>query len=112
MKSLRPAICLVLLLLICQVTVAQDKPDHKIKSYTSEDGKLFWNKELPMYLFIADNPQGNNLNKLESENQAQYANPLLFNLTTTSPSRMPIVFFFYFIFSEKKKNPVHRGRKH
>ena len=73
---MRPATYFILLMVMTQLSFAQEKLNHPIKHYTSEDGKLYWNKELPMYIFVADNPEGNKPQKLESENQAQFANPV------------------------------------
>ncbi|MCV9388555.1 chitobiase/beta-hexosaminidase C-terminal domain-containing protein [Reichenbachiella ulvae] len=67
-----------ILLLLCPVFLvqAQEKQTVEANYYVGEDGKLYWHGKKPVYIFIADNPDGNNAVKLKSENQAQYTNPL------------------------------------
>ncbi len=44
------------------------------KSYVGEDGKLYWNKHMPVYLFIGSTPDKAD-HLLESESTPAYANP-------------------------------------
>ena len=49
--------------------------NHELTPYTDADGKLYWPKDKPIYLFMADNPAGDNKTKLESKKTQQYTNP-------------------------------------
>lgn len=46
--------------------------------YRSEDGKLYWNKELPVYIRMASTPDEKG-ELLKSEGQAEYADPYFFD---------------------------------
>ncbi len=76
MKTLKITWIFLATIILHTTGFSQEKPNHKIKSHTSEEGKLYWNKDLPLYIFVADNPEGNDVKKLESEDQPQYANPV------------------------------------
>jgi hypothetical protein len=39
-------------------------------------GKLYWKKSNPLFLFVSDNPEGNNHQRLKSERSKEYADPL------------------------------------
>ncbi len=55
---------------------AQNPEDHQIGYYIDkETGKLYWNKQLGVYLRIASSPDDRGI-LLKSENHEQYANPL------------------------------------
>lgn len=55
---------------------AQDKPKVETQYYVSEDGKLYWHGKTPVYLFIADNPNADNLHRLQSDIHKDFTNPL------------------------------------
>ncbi len=57
---------------------AQEQLNHKIKSYISEEGKLFWNKKLPVYIRIASSPSDTG-HLMRSEHTKQYTNPYYFD---------------------------------
>ncbi|WP_162555602.1 OmpL47-type beta-barrel domain-containing protein [Reichenbachiella versicolor] len=44
-------------------------------AYTGEDGKIYWNKNAPIYLRIASTPDEKGV-LLKSEDQSQYSNPI------------------------------------
>ncbi len=52
---------------------------HKLEPYTNQKGDLYWPKSQPIYIFIADNPEGNNNIKLKSKGTPKYANPFYFD---------------------------------
>ncbi len=56
--------------------MAQDQPEHEKKFHVDEDGKLFWQADRPVYLFISENPDGSGAKRLESQTTADYVNPL------------------------------------
>ena len=72
----------IILLICCLLSItsllAQDEINHEIKSYVTDEGKIYWNKKLPIYLRIASTPDDKGT-LLKSENQSQYANPIFFD---------------------------------
>lgn len=71
------------ILIACIITfvsnsLAQEQLKHEIKSHTAEDGKLFWNKKLPVYLRIASSPADTG-QIMQSEVTKQYTNPYYFD---------------------------------
>lgn len=65
------------ILLLCPLLLqAQEKQKVETKYYVGEDGKLYWYGKKPVYVFVADNPEGTNAHRLESETHPQYTNPL------------------------------------
>ncbi len=54
--------------------IAQNQLDHPPKYYIDEDGKLFWNKKLPVYIRISPTPTDSGL-LMKSEATSQYTNP-------------------------------------
>ncbi len=67
---------LLYVLLFPLVAYSQDKPKIEQQHYVSEDGKLYWYGKNPVYLFIADNPDGKGLHRLESQVHKDFTNPL------------------------------------
>ncbi|MBN1252226.1 MAG: hypothetical protein JXR51_14225 [Bacteroidales bacterium] len=64
--------------LIINKTSAQEQLKHDIKYYLSDDGKLYWNKKLPVYIRISPNPTDSGL-LMKSEITKQYTNPYYFD---------------------------------
>ncbi|MBU2915987.1 MULTISPECIES: OmpL47-type beta-barrel domain-containing protein [Reichenbachiella] len=65
------------ILLFCPFVIfAQEKQKVDANYYVGEEGKLYWHGKKPVYLFIADNPEGTNAHKLESQIHPQFTNPL------------------------------------
>ncbi|MFY0653120.1 MAG: hypothetical protein JXQ96_13855 [Cyclobacteriaceae bacterium] len=67
---------LLFLALVPWIAFAQDPPKTTKKIYKNSEGKLYWQGEKPMYIFVADNPEGTNAQQLQSENQSQWTNPM------------------------------------
>ncbi len=65
---------LLLVLFIPLLTVKAQDVVHEIKSHVS-DGKIYWNKKMPVYLRIASTPDDPG-HLLKSENQAKYSSPI------------------------------------
>ncbi len=67
----------VALILCIHVTAsAQVQPEHPRRYYVAEDGKLYWQAEKPVFLFISENPDGSEAKRLESESTPEHTNPL------------------------------------
>lgn len=58
------------------VGFSQEQLTHAKKNYVSEDGKLYWQADQPVYLFASESPDGANAKRLESEVSKPYANPI------------------------------------
>ncbi len=56
----------------------KEVPIHE-KKVLIEDGKIYWNKALPVYLFVSTKADGSDMIKLESKSTAKYANPMYFD---------------------------------
>src|SRR4030065_2219815 len=70
----------------CQVI-----PEHEKKIYISPDGKIYYNKSLPAYVFISTSPENNApAYLLHSEATPKFTNPMYFDTegknTLKSPS--------------------------
>ncbi len=74
MKKSYTHLAAVLLCLLSVSMMAQREPI--LNMYTDDEGNLYWPKSKPMYLFIADNPSGENSVKLNSKHSEKYVNPL------------------------------------
>ncbi len=56
----------------------KEKPSHE-KKVVSKEGKVYWNKDLPVYLFVSSKPEGGDMIRLESRSTPKYANPMYFD---------------------------------
>ncbi|NOZ47233.1 MAG: hypothetical protein GXO79_10700 [Chlorobi bacterium] len=79
MKSLSIFIILILLLghnLLKAQEVIKGKPT----SYTSDDGKFYIQKNLPVYIYLSNSPDSNSTKyRLRSKKSVQYTNPMYFD---------------------------------
>lgn len=51
-------------------------PSETPSHYQGKDGHLYWQKQLPVFLFVSENPDGKDAKKLKSEANPEYTNPL------------------------------------
>ncbi|MFN0047975.1 MAG: OmpL47-type beta-barrel domain-containing protein [Cytophagales bacterium] len=70
---------MVFLATIFQTVFAQTQPTYTKKYYVAENGKLYWNKDLPFFLFGSSDSTGSQVQLLRSENAAKYTNPMYFD---------------------------------
>lgn len=69
---------------------AQDLPNHPKKVFVSPEGKIFFNKFLPVYFYISDSPNSNAPHYLvKSETTPKYANPMYFDTEGRNTLRSP-----------------------
>jgi hypothetical protein len=63
--------------LFCQLisASAQEQPPTIQKSYTDSEGKLYWNKDKPVYLRVSETPEGHG-HLLKSKVSEKYTNPM------------------------------------
>src|SRR6056297_3316599 len=83
-------ILLLTLLLTPSWLFAQEQLDHEKKIYQSPEGKLFINKDLPVYLSISTSPDENSKSfRLKSEDSKEYTNPMYFDTDGINTIRSP-----------------------
>ena len=69
---------------------AQQPLTHKKKAYISPDGKLYFNRELGLYLWLSTSPDENSQKfKLNSESSKKYTNPFYFDTEGRNTIRTP-----------------------
>lgn len=80
----------ITLLTIPILAMAQQKPVHEKKMYVSPEGKLYVHGELPLFLWLSTSPdEGAKKYMLQSEESAQYSNPMYFDLDGYNTFRSP-----------------------
>jgi hypothetical protein len=78
------------LLIIPLLVTAQQKPAIEKKMYVSPEGKLFINKDLPLYLWLSTSPGENSQKfRLKSEVTAKYSNPMYLDTDGFNSFRSP-----------------------
>jgi len=120
MKILNLTLLLSVILSISVKTKAQEPLKHNKKIYRSPEGKLYANKDLPIYFRIATSPNDNaeSFLLMPAEDSKKYANPMYFDTegynTFRSPSKVdtitkkivyPLEDIIYEIYSDSK-SPV------
>jgi hypothetical protein len=55
---------------------AFEAPVHEASHFLDDEGKLYWQKKLPVYLFASSSPDGKDVKRLKSEHNPNYANPI------------------------------------
>ncbi|NBC83960.1 MAG: hypothetical protein GVY19_11370 [Bacteroidetes bacterium] len=81
---------LVLCLIIISNAYSQEQPQFKSKVYESEDGKLYINKELPVYLHLSVSPDADAQKyRLNSQETSAYANPMYLDTEGYNTLRSP-----------------------
>lgn len=83
-----------LTILFLQSAHAQEQFKHEKRFYRAPDGRLYVNKDKPIYFFVSDSPNGEK-HQLTSEESPQYSNPMYFDTegwnTLRSPSAVDTV---------------------
>ena len=83
-------ILLLTLLLTPSWLFAQEQLDHEKKIYQSPEGKLFINKDLPIYLNISTSADKDSKSfRLKSEDSKKYTNPMYFDTEGINTIRSP-----------------------
>ncbi|MGM0496897.1 MAG: OmpL47-type beta-barrel domain-containing protein [Bacteroidota bacterium] len=86
----RKKILLLTLLLTPLWIFSQEQLDHEKKIYQSPEGKLFINKDLPVYLSISTSPDEDGKSfQLKSEDSEEYTNPMYFDTEGINTIRSP-----------------------
>ncbi len=77
-KSIKLLVLILLNTLFLNYLIAQEQKEQAIKYNVDENGKLFWNRKLPVYLRIGSSPSDTGL-ILKSEVTKAYSNPYYFD---------------------------------
>jgi len=80
--SLLAAVCMIL------TTTAQEAPSHEKKIYKSEEGKVYVNKDLPLYLSISTNSDGSGGEVLDGQDP-KYSSPMYLDSEGYNSIRTP-----------------------
>jgi len=81
---------LLFLLLTPSCLFAQEQLEHEKKIYQSPEGKLYINKDLPVYLSISTSPDEDGKSyRLKSEDSKEYTNPMYFDTDGINTIRSP-----------------------
>lgn len=90
MYAMRKYAMLALLWTIGPGIYAQNQPQHEKKIYKTPDGKLYIQKELPVYVRLATSPGDNAPSYLlQSEASGKYTNPMYFDMEGYNSLRSP-----------------------
>jgi hypothetical protein len=80
----------LILFIICIRANTQELPKYEKKMYAAPDGKIYYNKVLPVYFYISVSPDSKALQYLlKSETTPQYANPMYFDMEGKNTLRSP-----------------------
>jgi predicted small secreted protein len=78
------------LLMFGLVLFGQAKLEHEKKFYKDADGKLYVNKDIPLYLYLSDNKEGSgNHYLLESQSSPEYSTPFFLDTEGWNTIRTP-----------------------
>ncbi len=83
-------IALFLTSIFVNYAICQEQLTHPAKFYQSDNGKLYVNRNEPMYLFLGSKPDSQGeLHRLESESSKKYSNPFYFDSEGYNTVRTP-----------------------
>src|SRR6056297_598284 len=84
------SVFLLLFLWLPNLLMAQEPPEHPHKMYQSPEGKLYVNRNDPIYLRIASSPEEDSSGHLlQSEASKPYTNPMYFDTEGYNTVRSP-----------------------
>lgn len=73
-----------------QILVAQQPLEHKKKIYHGEDGRMYIQKSLPLYLYISTEPdKKGEMHKMKSDSTPKFANPMYLDTEGYNSFRSP-----------------------
>ncbi|MGD2035049.1 MAG: hypothetical protein PVF73_08335, partial [Bacteroidales bacterium] len=82
----------LIVILFCMYSVGfgQEQPNHPKKTYISPDGKLYIQKDLPVYIWMSTSPgEESEKYRLHSEETYKYSNPMYFDTEGYNTVRSP-----------------------
>ena len=87
---MKKKVLLCLLSVISVMIFAQEQPKYEKKVYVAPDGKMYINRDLPVYLRLSTSPDENSKSYLlKSEETTKYANPMYFDTEGYNTFRSP-----------------------
>ena len=79
MKTIKHIIFFLISFMYCSGTLSgQTQLEHKKTTFYDAEGNLYWNKELPAYIWVSPSPDSEKL-LLKSKEHAKYVNPCYFD---------------------------------
>ncbi len=85
---MRKILSLSIITCFCFNLTAQNTPDHNKKIYKNEEGKVYVNKELPLYLSISTSPDGSSGQVLDGKDP-KYSSPMYLDSEGYNTIRTP-----------------------
>lgn len=90
MKKIALIVLMIILVMPFSMMTGQEQLKHPPKFFNAADGKLYVNRNQPMYLFIGTSPDTKGeLHRIGSESTPQYANPFYFDSEGYNSIRTP-----------------------
>ncbi|MCV9385452.1 OmpL47-type beta-barrel domain-containing protein [Reichenbachiella ulvae] len=65
----------VVILILMVLDIKAQQPEHQARVYTDSTGKIFWNKQMPVYIRIASSPDDPGV-LLTNDEQPEYTDPI------------------------------------
>lgn len=89
-RTMKRILIIMQLFIVTGLVYSQEQLSHPKKMYTSDDGKFYINKHLPVYLWLSTSPNENAEKKrLYSDDSKKYTNPLYFDTEGFNSIRTP-----------------------
>ncbi|WP_370089756.1 chitobiase/beta-hexosaminidase C-terminal domain-containing protein [Ekhidna sp.] len=85
---MKKVLSLLIIACFCFSLIAQDTPTHNKKIYKNEDGKVYVNKDLPLYLSISTSPDGTDSKVLDGKDP-KYSSPMYLDSEGYNTIRTP-----------------------
>jgi len=79
MKEFKIFVAAALLFLLFDNAHSQDQPQHEQKTYVAENGKIYWNKYLPVYVKLATTSNGGEEHVMKVEPSKEDVEPFYFD---------------------------------
>lgn len=88
--NMRRIFIILISALLCQVLVAQQPLEHKKRVYKSDNGKLYMQKSLPLYLYFSTEPDAKGeMHQMPSDSTPKFANPMYLDTEGYNSFRSP-----------------------
>lgn len=82
-------ILIILFTIISSILYSQEKPKHEKRIFTNEEGKIFIQKDLPIYVYISNSKDSSKKFLLTSTKTSEYVNPMYFDTEGYNTIRSP-----------------------
>ena len=79
-NRLKTTLLLFIITIIYSAINAQEIIKPEMGTYTSPEGKLFWHKDLPVYIWISSSPESEKMLMQSKDEHKKYVNPYYFDM--------------------------------